>query len=228
MPTTIATDFGAIKSATNTNVSTKTSALSITPHDVGDQVEAICDKIIADINFQNVIDQGNSATSAGGHTGTISLNNGGGDFRVVVDPAGTQIQRISTSDMLIGIFPAFPGVARPCLVLLDNGGGGHLCAIEAGTLTADRILTEPDHSGAIATNDGVTNQSSGALVGASFITVAHGLSFTPTRIFITPKDSTTANALGGGYWVDTVGATTFKLNFTIFTGTLVFDWQAFP
>ncbi len=115
------------------------------------------------------------------------------------------------------------GASALALTKISTGFSATLSFIDP---TANRSVSVPDQSGDIVINHGVTNQSSGALVGATNVAITHGLGFTPNRIFITPKDAATGAALVG-YWVSAIGGTTFQLNFPVFTGTLIFDWQAF-
>ena len=179
MPTTIATDFGAIKTASHTDVTAKSSALSITPTDVGQNLEDICTKIIADMNLQNILDQGNSATSTGGHTNTIQLNNGVGDFKVIVDPSGTFLQKVSSADFLIGIYPEFSGLPGiPCLVIGDPLTG-HLLAYFQQAFTADRTIQAIDASGSnpvTVQHNRVTAQTA-AYAGVAFTAPAADTSF---------------------------------------------------
>ena len=81
----------------------------------------------------------------------------------------------------------------------------------------------------IRSNIGYVTENSGTatvLNTATSVVVTHGLASTPTRVFITPKENPT-NAVTY-WWVDTLGATTFKINVNADPGAsnLDFDWHA--
>ena len=141
--------------------------------------------------------------------------NYGNDFVLVYDTDSTTV------------VAKLQGAGSFGLLQLKDVGSAYYISIKAGTLTGSRTIISPDHDGTIATNDG-GSYNSGSVTGVSVVTVTHGLSFTPTRIFITPSDSTAGAALVG-YWIvpSEINGTDFKVHFPVFTGTLKFDWQAF-
>lgn len=71
------------------------------------------------------------------------------------------------------------------------------------------------------------NQGTGSIAsGATTATVTHGLAATPTLINVTFKEQGTSDY--GRWWVDTIGATTFKVNVSADPGAsnLDFCWEA--
>ena len=103
-------------------------------------------------------------------------------------------------------------------------GSGNAFNLNANSTGGTANCISPPHNGTLATNDGALFSHSVSAV--TSVTVTHSLGWTPSRILITPVDATTGAALTG-YWVSTITATTFVVNFPLFTGTLTFDWQAF-
>ncbi len=120
------------------------------------------------------------------------------------------------------------------------------CAINGGTQLYNVIISgnkfttcaidifvnrTTDQDGLIYGNNGlgITIENSGTatvLNTTTSIAVAHGLSVTPTRVWVTPRENPT-NAVSF-WWVDTVGAANFTINVNADPGAsnLDFDWHA--
>lgn len=111
------------------------------------------------------------------------------------------------------------------------GSGAIIEGNDVATNNTNKITVSTHTPRSIRGNNGYVTEASGTgsiASGATTATVTHGLAVTPTidDIFITFGEQGT-NAYGR-FWVDTIGATTFKLNVTADPGAsnLDFGWRA--
>lgn len=114
---------------------------------------------------------------------------------------GTDITTLNATASVHGLLPKLSGVATEFL----NGSGGY---------------TVPTVSSVV----GVAYGSASVLATTTYIEVTHGLTGTPASVIVTPSST----PKGKYYWVDTIGATTFKINIDSADATdaISFSWCA--
>jgi len=174
--------------------------------------------------LQDVVDLGYQLTTLYGHTGVMELTDS--TITSQITPSayiGFPSASPSAPGWLIG-FSSGTGKFR---VALGDSSSVYYSEIIPSTLTANRTLNQPDKSGVIATNDGGTSVQT--VTSVTTITIAHGLSWTPSRIFIAPANAVTADLiLPLNAVVTTITSTNITVRFSsAVTGTLSINWQAF-
>ncbi len=148
-------------------------------------------------------------------TTTIS---GGINYQTDIQP-----QTVEARDLTNGLDAVLTlAGGTPQMLLSDPISTRHAVFI-SGTLSSTRTYTSPNHNGELATNDGGSSIQS--LTGATTMTITHGATFTPTKIMLTPI---TALAGASGYYISSIGATTFVVTFAApVTGSVGFSFQSF-
>jgi len=149
--------------------------------------------------------QGNDSRLSNARTPTThaATHKSAGSDVIKIDElaAGTDVTTLNATSLVHGLLPKLSGVATEFL----NGSGGY---------------TVPTVSSVV----GVAYGSATVLATTTSIEVTHGLTGTPTSVIITPS----VTPKGKYYWVDTIGATTFKINIDSADATdpISFSWCA--
>ena len=118
-------------------------------------------------------------------------------------------------------FLGLEGGSTPVL-MLANPATHQISALLAGPATMGVGIILPSHSGTLVTNDG--GSWSGTIAGTT-ITIPHGLSYTPSQVWIQSRTFLPA----GCQYEYNVDATNIYVYFNMtVTGVYNFQWHAFP
>lgn len=154
---------------------------------------------------EGTVCQGNDSRLANARTPTThaATHKSAGSDVIKIDEfgAGTDVTTLNATITEHGLLPKLSGVATEFL----NGTGGY---------------TVPTVSSVV----GVAYGSASVLATTTSIEVTHGLTGTPASVIVTPSST----PKGKYYWVDTIGATTFKINIDSADATdaISFSWCA--
>lgn len=169
------------------------------------------------VTFDSFSAKGNSATSANSFDG-IAI--GGGVSKFAINNCQATNDLIYFGSQRHGIH-IFPGASNQFTIT------GNLLT---GNVTSGLLDESSGTSRVIGSNVGYRTQSSGATVittGNTSVTVPHGLSVAPQQVECLCQPTSRLASVGVvDYWIDTAGATTFRINVNAATtGDLYFAWQ---
>ncbi|MES2667933.1 MAG: hypothetical protein V4712_17750 [Pseudomonadota bacterium] len=125
-------------------------------------------------------------------------------------------------------FQNYSTPARGMSGMLSDGLQTEIIYINRGAGWCSPMFAPASIAGKVAVFGQATLSGAGA---ALVVNVAHGgVSFTPTSVFLTPRNADARTALASGFYVDDMTNVHFRLNFTTApagTNNLVFDFIAY-
>lgn len=190
---------------------------ALVTHTTKDPISVIASGFTSTLN-NNVVSTTDGINTAEMFAGTINVSNG-------TTSSTSSTNGIKTFDVSSGKFVLLSALGAIPKIEIGDAASSFTSVIKTDPLTANRALTEPDRDGQIATNAG--NHVSALVSGATTVTITHGLSFTPQRVFVEGNTTSTGTALVG-HSITAKTSTTFTITFASpVTGTLEIDWQAF-
>lgn len=152
----------ANKAAVNTDVTTKTSPSSITPTDVGGDIEALIDTIITG-DIDAVVSLGNTINNQ-----SINIKNGLGATVIELNSTGNLVSKDGGSAAYTQLYC---GASEPFRGLYWYDGT-HTAILQQPNLTSDRNYTPPNRTGLLQLSGDQLNPSyvlgAGAGTGATF------------------------------------------------------------
>lgn len=150
------TQLGLFRTYNNTNITTKTGAKSITPINVGGNIDSACRYMLwlnsligAATGLQGTLNAGNSASTTAGGTSAIVLQDPvTTNAQMTITHSSLQFQTGSSNNILF--IPGF-SIAQPAMRMYDYTTGNY-SALSPGALTGARTFTFPDESGSLVTH----------------------------------------------------------------------------